>query len=114
MQQIDRSRVKEEGGTIGAAWSHGYLFLGLLLLVSWVGVRLVGLPWVGAAYLRELPAYYAMASEAIAAGPSAGRYLLGLTKILGGASIVAAGFIWLLSIIWFGEMVKVCLHFWPS
>jgi len=98
MQQIDLFKLKESyvAGLTRVNWPIIYVFTGASLLVSWIVVRLMLLPFVGCTYFQDSAAYYAGAPE-----------LAILTKTLGAASVAAAAFIWALSCVWFVDMLKI-------
>jgi len=98
MQQIDLFKLKESyvAGLTRVNWPIIYVFTGVSLLVSWIAIRLLHLPFVGRTYFQDSAVYYAGAPE-----------LVILTKALGTASVAAAAFIWALSCVWFVDMLKI-------
>jgi hypothetical protein len=102
-QNIDRAKVIGDPDLKGKGqgWATAQLGLGALLLGSWFAVRLCGLPVVVAAFVWDWPRYFAPGFR------PASSPLVAVTRLLAAASITAAGFIWLLSCMWFVEMAQL-------
>jgi len=97
LQQIDRAKLREGDGRLcGVDWNAVFVAFGALLILSWPFIRLALLPAVLVLYIRDSGTYF-----------GGDRPLHTVTRVLGTACTVAIAFIWVLSCIWFADMVKI-------
>ena len=88
-------------------WPVIQLAVGAGLIPTWFVVRLLGLPIVMFVFAKDWPVYFR--GQGGPAGAAASSSSRAATRVLGAACAVAMTFIWLLSILWFVEIIKVAL-----